>query len=1141
MFNFTGSARRPRQVNLSGRKSAPTSSSLRNKPAPSSSLQTAREERAAREAERKKLKAAETIQRIWRGRKVAEEVRNRWRSEWDQLSSTCTENDAITAQMSLFLGFMDTRRKKGQRKWSNDDLKRLGVMVLLTRTQISTDGTLDTSEMRRMRFLHLKFGMLLVEAVDIGVVKGDLLGQSLGVLPLLTWKHTELVDEEYYTALSKATASIDSNFRYSSELTEAVVSPLKPITNEDNSRIDAAYKVFNSRYLVTPNLVSLLGGRSAKEFVAAVDVHKIATSFSMEMDTNSTLWLLAHVIYLSRHGKGVVDLTDGNSPKLSTQNEQYINFLSMLLSSVAIEVGQRIDIEDVTMEGQDESEDGGLSSKQFSIKKEPLPAFVKQQVESLVQQSSISSLLSSTMSTDGNAKVLAGFALTLLLVFPARRTDMRFWLCVALTVDGVSAVKYVWNAVKQCQLFTLIKGDAASAVDYLKYPPVLRVGSSAKSVEDQWNLIFLFLEMYKFVLVTGDDHEFLQGKGRQLSISEVSELSVFLKNLSFAMYWWYGNIMGEDKTKDPGGGVSSKAQENGRAWELGYFRSVVTDVLKAIYTRDSRRHFLPKDHWLMEKYLTLDNFVTAVVQEEENRQQHLDGESDSEDEDESRIDLDARAAMDTATRRHLEITNREKILKRKQRLNYLATIGPRSEILQNLPFMIPFEKRVEIFREFVINDQTKRRNGFVDPDQWRFSVSQGRAEGHERLSKHHAIIRRGHEFEDAYKAFWELGESLKEPIQITFVDKFGAEEAGIDGGGVTKEFLTGVCGEAFAPRADENDEDPDDFVGTPLATAGINKMFTENPKHLLYPNPTILKEIKYNMQRQGKSDFDPVITDILKQYEFAGRILGKCLYEGILVDLSFAPFFLLKWSQPSTASAVGVNDLRDLDAEMYRHLMALMDFQDDVESTFNLDFTITTQVAPGKVETYNLKPDGDSIPVTNHNRLAYVHLVSKYRLVKEPEKQTAAFLKGLTKIINPNWLKMFNQSELQTLVGGDAGSPINVEDLRKHTIYGGVYLIGDDGQEHETIKLFWQVMRELDDVERGKVLRFVTSVSRAPLLGFRVLRPRFCIRDAGEDQSRLCSASTCVNLLKMPRYRNSRILKEKLLYSVNSNAGFDLS
>lgn len=36
-------------------------------------------------------------------------------------------------------------------------------------------------------------------------------------------------------------------------------------------------------------------------------------------------------------------------------------------------------------------------------------------------------------------------------------------------------------------------------------------------------------------------------------------------------------------------------------------------------------------------------------------------------------------------------------------------------------------------------------------------------------------------------------------------------------------------------------------------------------------------------------------------------------------------------------------------------------------------------------------------------------------------------------------------------------------------------------------------------------------------------------------------AGTCVNLLKMPRYKDPKILKEKLLYSINSNAGFDLS
>jgi ubiquitin-protein ligase E3 C len=135
---------------------------------------------------------------------------------------------------------------------------------------------------------------------------------------------------------------------------------------------------------------------------------------------------------------------------------------------------------------------------------------------------------------------------------------------------------------------------------------------------------------------------------------------------------------------------------------------------------------------------------------------------------------------------------------------------------------------------------------------------------------------------------------------------------------------------------------------------------------------------------------------------------------------------------------------------------------------------------------------------------------------------------------------MFNQSELQTLIGGES-SQIDVANLRANTLYGGVYVIGDDNQEHDTVKMFWQVMTELDDADRRKVLKYVTSTPRAPLLGFEQLNPRFSIRDAGSDESRLPSTSTCVNLLKLPRYTTKRTLKEKLLYAVNSGAGFDLS
>ena len=135
---------------------------------------------------------------------------------------------------------------------------------------------------------------------------------------------------------------------------------------------------------------------------------------------------------------------------------------------------------------------------------------------------------------------------------------------------------------------------------------------------------------------------------------------------------------------------------------------------------------------------------------------------------------------------------------------------------------------------------------------------------------------------------------------------------------------------------------------------------------------------------------------------------------------------------------------------------------------------------------------------------------------------------------------MFNQGELQRLVGGDSGE-VDVADLRRNTIYSGVYVIGDDEQEHPTIKLFWQVLQDMSNAERQKVLKFVTSTPRAPLLGFSHLNPRFSIRDSSSDEERLPSTSTCANLLKLPRYTSAETLKEKLMYSINSGAGFDLS
>jgi ubiquitin-protein ligase E3 C len=698
----------------------------------------------------------------------------------------------------------------------------------------------------------------------------------------------------------------------------------------------------------------------------------------------------------------------------------------------------------------------------------------------------------------------------------------------------------------------------------------------------EWRTILLFLELYTFVLRFTDDEEFLSASTTNLGqadtpvsriresalpLEDVKRLTIFLKNLAFTTYYnagelsddgqqvtetglgtYFGTSTRPSRFRSPETSIVAKGVPNRpfagiAGMTFNYVRTIVTGVMRMLYERDSRRRFLPKDHWLMTSRFEMEGFIPDVVMEEERQHQvREEGEDDDADESDLFGRADGMAMVGMARpRRALQIESMRRQQQKLARQKVLAAVGPRLEVLQNMPFVIPFETRVQIFREFVLLDQTRRRGGNVDPDIWRMSIIQqshmaprhNRMSGHELLGRHHAKIRRDQVFEDAYSQFYELGEGLKEPIQITFVDQFDTVEAGIDGGGVTKEFLTSVTNEAF--RAED----------------GPN-LFVANDQNLLYPSPSALDERREMLKqfgiKEGSTDWRENIRELLRRYEFLGRVVGKCLYEGILVDIGFAGFFLRKWAASgATGSESGyranINDLRDLDESLYQGLLKLKNYPGNVED-FSLDFTITDTVslpgAPTQTITRELMPGGADIPVTNENRPLYVSYVARHRLTNQPKHQTEAFLKGLGEIINPSWLSMFNQSELQTLIGGDA-SEIDVEDLRRNTQYGGVYQIGDDGLEHPTVRLFWKVMKELDDSDRRKVLKYVTSTPRAPLLGFSQLNPRFSIRDAGNDEERLPSTSTCVNLLKLPRYSTAVILRQKLLYAVNSGAGFDLS
>lgn len=86
-----------------------------------------------------------------------------------------------------------------------------------------------------------------------------------------------------------------------------------------------------------------------------------------------------------------------------------------------------------------------------------------------------------------------------------------------------------------------------------------------------------------------------------------------------------------------------------------------------------------------------------------------------------------------------------------------------------VPFVIPFETRVAIFRQFVSNDRQRLqldRAFYHRPEVYR--------------------IRRDHISEDSYAHLNGLGPKIKGRIAISFIDEFGEPEIGIDGGGLYK-------------------------------------------------------------------------------------------------------------------------------------------------------------------------------------------------------------------------------------------------------------------------------------------------------------------------------------------------------------------
>ncbi|KAH9160309.1 hypothetical protein LEN26_001914 [Aphanomyces euteiches] len=392
-------------------------------------------------------------------------------------------------------------------------------------------------------------------------------------------------------------------------------------------------------------------------------------------------------------------------------------------------------------------------------------------------------------------------------------------------------------------------------------------------------------------------------------------------------------------------------------------------------------------------------------------------------------------------------------------------------ILTTFPQVIPFDSRVTLFHSFLRADKQNVPSRHVFGSLIPMRIQRDR------------IV------QDSFIGFQFNAAALKGRMQITFINEQGLDEAGVDGGGMFKEYMDTLTKTAFSTEF---------------------PCFLATEEGLLYPNPQA-----------------HLISDVAQEhFRFLGRVLAKALYEEILIEPQFALFFLQKMLGQSNT----LDDLQSLDAQLYRNIIGLKQHPD--VASFGLTFSIASE--PNIVQ--DLVSGGQSIAVTNENVIRYCHLFAHYKLNVQIAAATRAFLEGFHDLIPTEWLHLFSPTELQMLIGGSTYD-VNIADWKANTNYAGGY-----HPSQPIIHWFWEIVEEMTSEQRGDLLRFITSCSRQPLLGFKQLNPLICIQQVRiHDDDRLPSSATCMNILKLPTYTSKEIMRGKLLYAIQAKAGFELS
>ncbi|TMW56025.1 hypothetical protein Poli38472_008673 [Pythium oligandrum] len=345
------------------------------------------------------------------------------------------------------------------------------------------------------------------------------------------------------------------------------------------------------------------------------------------------------------------------------------------------------------------------------------------------------------------------------------------------------------------------------------------------------------------------------------------------------------------------------------------------------------------------------------------------------------------------------------------------------------------------------------------------------------------VMKRDQVFEASVVALTELltPDRLREHLNISFEG-----EPALDAGGVLREWFGLVTKALFSAE-----------LGVFCTTQGESTSYWINP-----------------------ASEAALGSDYLTFYRFVGRLFGQAILE----NLVFEPHISLPLLKHFLGVPITFSDLEFLDEELYKNCVWMRD-NDNVDS---LCVTFSVQSPTGEI--VDLKPNGRDIDVTDENKLEYLSLVLRYRMLDSVAPQLSAMLQGLYDIIPQSLLSVFDYQELDFFLCGLPTIDVNDWETQSRVRYFAQPedVVGTN-EEAQVVAWFWEVVRAFSDEERARLLQFATGSSRVPVEGFRALTSTsgivhpFTLQlvPRGVPPLGLCAkAHTCFNRIDLPRYKD---------------------